>query len=254
MADFALEAFREYIEKAYRKFYDEFSIRADAIGCARASSLHSECFVADARAYPDGNEAVHVNGVLRIDQLPRARTNKPRAAQAQGISVLMLSYEDYRFDGRPAAKANCILQSSSVHLGYYQRRQNNKFATLEALRYDFSKHGARDAHPVFHAQFEQGKLDTDPRVLGLIPGLTIEPILETRMTSVRIPTSNMTGPMALLTIAADHLGQADFNDLLTAYRNTAFFKNWKCRFAFMDSAFPTPIHCASTWYSSQVCM
>lgn len=249
-----LEEFRASAEKAYRKVYDSFAIKAGNFGYTLTTGLNTDCFIAKASPNTANHPYVDVDATLRVDGFPMNR--KGRNPKDPGITVLLISHERYHFFGRKISKETSRLTESNVRLAYYRRVKGAEFRTLAAIRYDYSNRGACAAHPIFHAQLESGEqLPTELLIEGikpLIKDIKINPIPTTNLLAgIRIPSANMIGPVAFLKLSADHLGQQAFEETLQDFRSNTFFGGRSFKLDSMDVKFPKPELCASTWYSTK---
>lgn len=243
-----IEEFRASAEKAYRKVYDSFFIKAVNFGYTLTPGLDTSCFVAKTSPSSAKHPYVEVNGTLRLDSFPvkRKKSHNPRDPK---ITVLLISHDRYQFLGKSISKETSRLTESNVQLAYYSRVKGSEFKTLAAIRYDYSFSGACGAHPIFHAHLVGGEQEEGE---PLVHGLKINPIPKSScLDSIRIPTANMIGPLVFLKLSADHLGQQAFEETLQDFRRNTFFGGRAFKLDSMDEAFPKPELCASTWYSSR---
>lgn len=236
-----LEEFRSSAERAYRSVFNTFNIVATQRQCF-PSVNSSECFVATSETTPV--PSVKVSGSVWIDQLPM---NHKADSPMNRLSVLLQATSDYRFRGNDV-QGEAYLRHSMARLVYY-RRKKKKLNAIVGLRYDFGMRGATDKHPLFHAQFETGvELASTPFVSG--PDDVVALPTTHVLTGIRVPTPNVTGPTALLKVAADHLHFSDFRQVLDEVRKYRLFRECDYEFSSLDTDHSPPKLCASTWYST----
>ncbi len=240
-----LQAAQERIKKAYKAVYSEFYIGVQQVGAIAKPRLNGECF--NVGLATGQVNSIEVRGALRIDNLPYKRKNvAPESPRGNsGIFVLLDSLDMYKFRERPAADTS-FLWGSNVRLAYYARK-GQKWAPILDVRYDFAK--AFDAHPIFHAQLGSGALDHEER--RRFDAAEIENVMDTHQT-VRLPTANVIGATALLSLAADHLPLERFAPMLNKVRGQQFFQNWRCDCSSLDRPLPEGEMLATGWYSAAV--
>lgn len=243
-----LEKFRALTERAYDNVYRSFANLAHFERTKLSPVIPAQPFVAT-RSDPQHPRSIEVRGALRIDKLPQKRKRSAGASRhsPSGLSVLLTSLDIYKFDGRPTLD-NSFLYSSQVRLSYFTTKGSN-WNPLLCVRYDFAK--SHDAHPIFHAQLEDG-VPTD-EMRALFGGL---PVVQGKLTfseHVRLPSANVVGATALLSLAADHLPLERFPDVLRAVRDQRLFReDWRCQCKSMDEPVPLTGMLASRWYSSNL--
>lgn len=246
-----LERFRQLIEKSYNNVYQSFEQSAYTEKTVmRPANAKQQPFVASKSPSPHKN-SIEVRGALRIDNLPYQRKQTVGASKhANGIDVLLDSLDIYKFHGDKPNLEESFLYCSTVRLAYFQRTEK-KWRPLLCIRYDFAK--SHNAHPIFHAQLENGIPAAE--VQGLFSGL---PEIDTKHalqvhTNVRFPTANVVGATALLSLAADHLPLARFPLVLKAVRDQKVFSDaWRFDCSSLDGGVPPQALLASRWYSSKV--
>jgi len=238
-----VQAAQERIKKAYKAVYSEFHLGVQQVGAIAKPRLNGECFNVGLAA--GQVNSIEVRGALRIDNLPYKRKSvAPESPRANaGIFVLLDSLDMYKFRGKPSADTS-FLWGSNVRLVYYARK-GQKWAPMLDVRYDFAK--AYDAHPIFHAQLGSGALDQEAR--RRFDAAEIESVLDTHQT-VRLPTANVIGATALLSLAADHLPLDRFAPMLSKVRSQQFFQNWRCDCSSLDIPLAESELLAMGWYST----
>lgn len=244
-----LDQFKKLADRAYNSVYQEFQWSAQVEGATlKPSASNGHAFVALDSAAPHRN-SIEVHGALRLENLPRQRTRDPSVSKHEGgISVLMSSLDIYKFERSKPDLDESFLYSSNVRLGYY-RSSKDRWIPLLCVRYDFAKSHA--AHPLFHAQLEDGMPNAE--VKAIFPDLPkVTDPLQVH-TNVRLPTANVVGATALLSLAADHLPLAKFPDILRAIRKQPLFSGaWRCECTSMDDGALPSRMLSSCWYSTKV--
>jgi hypothetical protein len=242
-----MQRFIAKVERDHKKMYSDFQLQALAHNVVLYPALGggTECFEVRQSAAPFTNR-VEVHGGLMIEQLPFKRSQTAATAAASGrIRLLMNSFEIYKFKSAVIDPKSSFLYKSMVRIAYY--KGGSTWKTLLCLRYDFAS--AKDAHPIFHAQMENGTLDAATQALFSVAG-TIVPIQDIQH-AVRIPTANMIGATALLKIAADHMSIQALRDLLIEARKVPFFKTWRCDCSTLDNVNSAKKMLALGWYGGQ---
>lgn len=243
-----LERFRALTERAYDNVYRSFSNLAHFEKTKLSPVIHEQPFVAT-RSAPQHRHSVEVKGLLRIDKLPQKRKADAGASResSSGLSVLLTSLDVYKFEGKPTL-TNSFLYASNVRLSYFTTKGQD-WKPLLCVRYDFAK--SHDAHPIFHAQFEDGVPTEEMRAtFGSLPVVLGKlPFSE----HVRLPSANVVGATALLSLAADHLPLERFPDVLRAVRAQRLFRDdWRCECSSLDEPIPLQGMLSSRWYSSNL--
>jgi len=250
-ANETLEKFRKLTERAYNTVYQSFRDNAYIEQTVvQPVYVGQQAFIAS-KSPPPHKNSIEVKGALRIDNLPYQRKQTAGASKhAKGIHVLLDSLDIYKFHGDKPNLDESFLYCSTVRLAYFKRKDAN-WRPLLCIRYDFAK--SYDAHPIFHAQLEDGIPTAEVR--ALFPGL---PKIEAEYalpvhTNVRFPTANVVGATALLSLAADHLALSRFPEILRAVRNQKMFSDvWRCDCSSLDDGLPPQAMLASKWYSSKL--
>ncbi len=250
-ANDTLERFMKLTEKSYDGVYQSFRENAyvEKTELCPVNAGH-RAFVVE-KSPPPHKNSVEVRGALRINNLPYQRTLAAGASKhASGIDVLMDSLDIYKFKNDKPKLDESFLYCSTVRLAYF-RRSAKKWKPLLCIRYDFAK--STDAHPIFHAQLENGIPSSEVRKLFKdIPEVDVAHALQVH-TNVRFPTANVVGATALLSLAADHLPLSRFPVILKAVRDQAMFSDaWRCDCSSLDGGLPPKAMLASGWYSSRV--
>lgn len=229
---------------AYGDIYNVFCRLASTEG-ASLRPIRSECFMVGKRV-----SGFEVAGALRIELLPkRHRAAGKIAPAADRIAVLMSSKDIYKFDdSKPSAEAS-YLDQSYVDIGYYHVpvRAGMAWQALLGIRYDFGVRGAKEGHPIFHAQICNGSAGSSIMSLSGTPCITPLPSKEV-FDVVRMPTANMIGASALLKLSADHLSHGSFVAVLNRLRSLNFFGNWRCNCATLDHVDSARGMLALGWY------
>lgn len=228
---------------AYRRAYAGFNRHAHTVAAITPMLDGGECFVA--KPLRDG---VEVNGALRIERLPRNRSDGEPNPREPRICVLFESRDFYRPDADGEHGEGRKLASSVVRIGYY-RAVDSTWKTLLGIRYDYDFRGARGRHPIFHAQFDNGELHM--RSAPLFPGLPKIDKLNDVLTGVRVPTANVIGATALLKLAADHLSLQSFLAVQTEIASLPFFKNWQCDLRSLDDPESPRQMLSCGWYGTK---
>lgn len=244
-----LDQFKKLAERAYNNVYQEFERSARPIGTVLLPAAGTgQAFVALNSPPPHVN-SIEVHGAVRMDNLPRQRKLDPTLSRHNsGISVLLDSLDIYKFERDKPALDNSFLYQSTVRLGYFTSAKG-KWSPLLCVRYDFQK--SHDAHPLFHAQLESGM--PSAALKALFPDM---PVVEKPLnihTNVRLPTANVIGATALLSLAADHLPLVKFPEILRTIRKQGLFNGeWRCECNSMDmKALPDAV-LSSRWYSTNL--
>ena len=242
----AIDEFIDLANVAYRNVYDKFHLSAVRESANPVPKLAGSCFKVSQSPAPHVN-SVEVHGALLVNRLPykRKQSSSGGAATAsEGIHVILDSLDIYKFNGAPSLK-NSFLYKSNVHLGYYVR-QKTKWRPLLYVRYDFAS--AKDAHPLFHAQICEGALEgPSAQEFGEIP--EIVDLLKVHK-SIRLPSANVIGATALVSLAADHLPINSFHEILHVVQKQPFFKDWRCDCTSLDVADSVTKMISSGWYGS----
>ncbi|WP_265211694.1 hypothetical protein [Herbaspirillum lusitanum] len=241
----AIEVFMDRAKLAHKNVYENFYRKALLESVALKPALSGEYFSVNQSPAPHKN-SVEIRGGLIIDRLPYRRRDENSAAQDRGISVLLNSEEIFKFSGKVSADTS-FLWKSTVRVGYYQRIKD-KWQTLLCVRYDYAK--AYEAHPIFHAQLEAGTLNGDAvKVFNTgIPEILPIPNLHTR---VRMPSANVIGATALLTLAADHLSGKTFREMLMVINSQPFFSPWRCDYSSLDDPTAMSGALSNIWYGGK---
>jgi len=245
-----LKEFIQLSENAYNNVYTAFKRTAQAESASVLPAISDQAFVASA-AQGQAN-SVEVKGALRIDRLPYRRrevagSREDDLRHGGGINVVMDSLDIYKFDLNQPTLANSFLYKSQVRLAYF-KRSKTKWKPHLCVRYDFAR--SYGSHPIFHAQLESGVPDASVR--AMFPDLpeVIDP-LDLHF-KVRLPTANVVGATALLSLAADHLPLTHFPTVLRAVRAQALFNTdpWRCDCSSLDGGLAPQSMLASRWYST----
>jgi len=242
-----LRDFTQLSENAYNNVYTAFA-RSAYLERVRLVPAVSKAFVAE---QAHGRKAsVEVKGALRIDNLPYRRkeaagTRSPSRFD-DGIHVVLDSLDIYKFELDRPSLQNSFLYRSTVRVAYF-KRSKTKWKPHLCIRYDFAR--SNGAHPIFHAQMENGV--PDPAVWAQFADMpeVVDPL--DLHTTVRLPTANVVGATALLSLAADHLPLAKFPEVLHAVRQQPLFNAdpWRCDCRSLDHGEPPETMLASRWYS-----
>ena len=247
-----LKEFIELSENAYNNVYTAFKRTAYLEKAMVIPAIGDQAFVARA---PTGQvNSVEVKGALRIDRLPYRRKEVAGAREEDsrhngGINVVMDSLDIYKFDRDKPSLANSFLYKSQVRVAYFKRSKSNWKPHL-CVRYDFAR--SYGSHPIFHAQLENGVPDDAVRAMFPDMPQVVEP-LDLHF-KVRLPTANVVGATALLSLAADHLPLSKFPDVLRAVRKQALFNTdpWRFDCSSLDGGVPPVSMIASRWYSTNI--
>lgn len=229
---------------AYGEVYNVFNRLALSEG-ASLQPIRAECFVVTKKP-----SSVEVAGALRIELLPRRhRAAGKTAPPADRIAVLLSSRDVYKFDdAKPAAEAS-YLDQSYVDIGYY-RTTRAAWQTLMGVRYDYGQRGAKEGHPIFHAQMHDGSAGQS--ILPMAGTPNIDPLPQKEVfDTVRLPTANMIGASALLKLSADHLSHPSFTSVLQRVRGLNFFGNWRCNCSTLDHADSARGLLSFGWYGAK---
>lgn len=244
-----IEKVRALTERAYDNVYRTFAQLAHLEKTELAPVFNSKPFVAR-RSAPQHQHSIEVEGALRIDKLPQKRRKKAGASRESltGLSVLLTSLDVYKFGDSKPSLSNSFLYSSCVRLSYFTTKGPH-WKPLFCVRYDFAK--SHDAHPIFHAQLEDGVPTTEmrktfgqlPEVLGPLPFSA----------QIRLPSANVVGATALLSLAADHLALERFPEVLRTVRSQPLFgEGWRCECSSLDENVPLGGMLSSRWYSGNL--
>ncbi|WP_159276036.1 hypothetical protein [Variovorax boronicumulans] len=228
---------------AYRKAFAGFNRHAHTVATITPLLDGGECFVA--KPLRDG---VEVNGALRIERLPRERSDGEPDPREPRICVLLESRDFYRPDADPDHGEGRKLAHSAVRMGYYKPVKTT-WKTLLGIRYDYEFRGARGRHPIFHAQFDNGELHE--RSVRLFPNLPDIEKLGDVLKGVRVPTANVVGATALLKLAADHLSLQSFLAVQNEIASLPFFQNWRCDLRSLDDPESPPKMLSCGWYGTR---
>lgn len=247
-----LREFIQLSENAYNNVYTAFKRTAFLERATLLPAVGDQAFVAEA-AQGKVN-SVEVKGALRIDRLPYRRKEVAGSRGADphpndGINVVLDSLDIYKFDRDKPSLTNSFLYKSQVRVAYFKRAQG-KWKPHLCVRYDFAR--SYGSHPIFHAQLENGVPDASVR--AMFPDLPeIAEPLDLHF-KVRLPTANVVGATALLSLAADHLPLTRFPDVLRAVRAQALFKAepWRCDCSSLDGGLAPQSMLASRWYSTNL--
>lgn len=239
-----IQIFIDEATRAHRNVYENFRRKAVSENVAVTPALSGEYFSVGTSS-AEHRDSVEIRSGVTIERLPYKRRDETSTARDPGIFVLMNSLEVFKFDGKPIPE-NSFLYKSNVRIGYY-KRSKEKWQTLLCIRYDYQN--ARDAHPLFHAQLEEGPLSGDARHLFLnVPEIVGIPSLHTR---VRMPSANVIGATAMLTLAADHLSAKTFQEMVAVLKSQPFFSNWRCDCSSLDDADSIKGLLSNGWYGVQ---
>lgn len=228
-----LNTFIKQTENAYNNVYKTFW----QIAMTERTEFHpafanGAAFVARKSA-PEYGNSVEVEGALRISKLPYKRKLTPGASKhANGIEVILDSLDIYKFEDNRPNLSTAFLHHSYVRLAYYRPGAGDQWSPILCIRYDYAK--PSDAHPIFHAQLETGEFC--PKAKDMF---TVLPKLKSTLTvheNVRVPTVNVVGATALLSLAADHLPLSRFPTMLQSVRAQKMFNDpWRCDYRRMDA-------------------
>lgn len=240
-----IDSFAHQANIAYRAVYNTFERSALAEGAA-LTPVRTDCFVVEAKV----GRTVEVVGALKVEQLSRRhRANSKSAPVSDRIAVLMASKDIYAFDDALSTGKASYLQEAFVDIGYYKVSRKGWRALL-GVRYDFAGRGAREGHPIFHAQMHDGSAGRSLAALPTVP--TIQPLPESEVfDQVRLPTANMIGASALLKLSADHLSHDSFKTVLQQMRGQTFFGNWRCNCSTLDDVDSARGLLATGWYAGK---
>ena len=247
-----LKEFIQLSENAYNNVYTAFKRTAFLERATLLPAVGDQAFVAEA-AQGQVN-SVEVKGALRIDSLPYRRKESAGSRRTDsrhdgGINVVLDSLDIYKFDRDRPSLSNSFLYKSQVRVAYFKRTKG-KWKPHLCVRYDFAR--SYGSHPIFHAQLEDGVPDASVR--AMFPDLpdVVEP-LDLHF-KVRLPTANVVGATALLSLAADHLPLNRFPDVLRAVRAQALFnaEPWRCDCSSLDGGLAPQSVLASRWYSTNL--
>jgi hypothetical protein len=243
-----LQTFIQLSERAYNNVYSTFERTAQLEAASLTPAINDHAFVA--RAADGQLNSVEVRGALRIDNLPYKRKHdagtRDPSSHAGGINVVLDSLDIYKFDRNQPTLENSFLYKSTVRVAYFKRTKA-KWRPHLCVRYDFTH--SYGAHPIFHAQLENGIPNAEVR--ARFPDMPeVEQPLDLH-THVRLPTANVVGATALLSLAADHLPMTKFPDVLRAVRAQALFNAnpWRCDYSSLDHGTSPETMLASRWYS-----
>src|ERR1017187_1249364 len=100
---------------AYRRAFAGFNRHAHAVATITPMLDGGECFIA--KPLRDG---VQVDGALRIERLPRERSDGEPDPRKPRIAVLLESRDFYRPDPGPNDEEGRKLAYSTVRMGYYK--------------------------------------------------------------------------------------------------------------------------------------
>lgn len=244
MAMSGIDRFIAEAELANKQAFTTFSRLASGAGVAVYPALNGECFQVQ-KSGPQHPDSVEVHGAVRLEQVPYKRTESGDGSTAVKMHILMDSFECFKFRGTPSPKT-AFLYSAYARVAYYKLHRG-RWKTVLCIRYDFA--GAKNAHPIFHAQLENGV----PRAAtsALFPGLPpIDEMKELHL-GIRFPSANVVGATALLKIAADHLPGTSFRAVLKAIQDQKFFQDWRCDCTTLDNPDSAKLLLSSGWYGSK---
>lgn len=248
-----LQDFIRLSENAYNNVYQSFSQIAYFERVNLIPSISRQAFVADTAV--GHMNSVEVRGALRIDNLPYKRKEAigtrrdDTSPHSGGINVLLDSLDIYKFDRNQPSLKNSLLYKSTVRLFYF-KLVRKKWKPHLCVRYDFER--SYGCHPIFHAQMENGVLDDEVR--AKFPELPeVDGSLDLH-TKVRLPTANVVGATALLSLAADHLPMVRFPSILREIRKQSLFnvEPWRCDCSSLDDKQAPQSMLASGWYSTNL--
>lgn len=226
-----LKKFITQTENAYNNVFKAFSQIAVHENTVTKSPYPGQmAFVAKQSAAPHIN-SVEVEGALRISKLPYKRKLDPGTSKhANGLEVLLDSRDIYKFaDGKPDLET-AYLYHSYVRVAYF-RPTGRVWSPLLCLRYDYAE--PSHSHPIFHVQLENG--EPPAHVRAFFPEVpALDKVLQVHE-NIRVPTTNMVGATALLSLAADHLPLKRFPQMLKAVRDQKLFGDvWRCDYSRLD--------------------
>lgn len=244
MAVAGIDRFISAAESANKRTFNTFQSLAVLAGVAVAPALQGECFQVR-KSSPQHPDSVEIHGALRLDKVPYKRTETGNGETPESINILMDSAEYFKFQGSPSPET-AFLYNAHVRIGYYKRR-TKAWKTLLCIRYDFE--GARNAHPIFHAQLENGILSGPTAAIFHDVG-NIEMMKDLHY-GIRFPSANMIGATALLKIAADHFPGESFRALLKTIQEQKFYQNWRCDCRTLDDPDSVKGMLSSGWYGSK---
>lgn len=243
-----LQEFIQLSEKAYNNVYTAFERTARVEAASPKPAIDDHAFVAKEA---DGQlNSVEVRGALRIDNLPYKRKNDAGTRDALrhdgGINVVLDSLDIYKFDRNRPTLENSFLYKSTVRVAYFKWTKA-KWRPHLCVRYDFAH--SYGSHPIFHAQLENGIPNDEVRAHFPDMPEVVAPL--DLHTHVRLPTANVVGATALLSLAADHLPLTKFPDVLRVVRAQALFNAnpWRCDWSSLDNGTSPATVLASCWYS-----
>jgi hypothetical protein len=228
---------------AYRKAFLGFQRHATRVATLTPLMAGGECFVAK----PKGN-GVEVVGALRVERLPRDRSDNDANPREPRICVLLESRDIYKPDTIPPSGEASHLSYSTVRMGYYLP-VDTKWKALLGIRYDYDFRGARGRHPIFHAQFDNGLLHE--RSVGMFPNTPEIGKLDDILQGVRVPTANVIGVTALLKLAADHLSLDCFEGVHAEIAALPFFQDWRCDLRTLDDPESPKKMLSWGWYGTK---
>lgn len=239
-----IDRFIAAAELANKQAFTTFSRLASGAGVAVHPAFNGECFQVK-KSGPQHPDSVEVHGAVRLEQVPYKRTESGDGSTAVKMQILMDSFECFKFRGTPSRRT-AFLYNAYARVAYYKLHRG-RWKTVLCIRYDFA--GAKNAHPIFHAQLESGV----PRaaISALFPGLPPIDEMKDLHLGIRFPSANVVGATALLKIAADHLPGTSFRAVLKAIQDQKFFQDWRCDCTTLDDPNSAKLLLSSGWYGSK---
>lgn len=233
--------FVDKAQKSYDQVYEVFRRLATNEGTTADVGLNrTKAF--QVSVDPLINDEVEIVGRVKLERLPYRHGTAVRAAP---IYVIIKSKERYKLKRGLLSTQHCLVKAH-VLTSYYSLAKVD-WKSILSVRYDFDD--ADQAHPIFHAQMEDGKPDAE---LGqLFPSLPkVDPVKIVHK-GIRIPSANMIGATALLKLAADHLPTHYFVDVLKEIRKQQIFADWTYKCETLDDPESPKLLLSSGWYSTK---
>ncbi|TMJ04321.1 MAG: hypothetical protein E6G97_07400 [Alphaproteobacteria bacterium] len=187
------------------------------------SEYETICRAAGASARPSDGSSIKIDerttnskdiGIQALCFFPEWRYKK--TSPKERIQILVQSRERY-------SRAENRISRSNVQVLYLRPPANESAQSLLALHYDYET-PPLSGHPIFHAQFGMGDFPPqDLHAVGFRSTIKTPP-KETLYSSVRIPTACMNFVSVLLGLAADHLEEPIFDQILKLVRKSDLSK------------------------------
>jgi hypothetical protein len=150
---------------------------------------------------PESADAIAVKTVLYF---PKWKYKSNSTKKSRALDILVSAQDSY-----DCKKSHIV--ASTARIAYLDPVSDKEALTLLSLHYDF-ENPPKPAHPVFHAQLGELKLEDEIKSLRIEH--EIRPPTVDLYGNARIPTPHMSICSVLIALAADHLPNDKFEDFL----------------------------------------